>query len=442
MSRALFRRWLLPVAGLLTGIAAGVLIRHASAPDVSAPAPRVIRRAADLRPAVSRPASSFDRASAAGKPAYGAEIEMEQLVMALTPGEARNRAKSDKIPYRLKELLWYRAAAENPPNILSGEPKPEHTSEPVLRGVFRAWVRRDIAAALRAAGDDKILGPACVGAWAAYDPLAASAAVDDGTLSPGYLPEVANAWLRRDPAAAFRWIESISDEKWAAAGKNPPLRSENSANQYHGEFGIVSYRNDVKGDLLQDWTRADPVAGFQAAAATEWGRPHSLENPDNLLPDNPPDKWLRKSFAVFAELSPELAARAAAALPHDRLTEKIASSMASDLEKLNPDSGVQLAHTFPPGSLRKAALSSCASEAVGRGDYDHAKELVMSVDDPAERAAEAAKVLSAWTYAEPRGARNWLRELERDLPPDLARIAADAYNSTVKRFAPSLATPK
>jgi hypothetical protein len=399
----------------------------------------VARRTAD-----ALPADLFDRLRSTETKTLPARIKLEQLILAMQPEEARKRMTSVKGAGEewLRELLFFRAAEGDPLAVMK-EAWDRGLSQPdSFRGLFRAWVRTDPLSALtnaEVAGGNYL--PACVRAWAELDPEACARALPGRNLLRDAVWQLTDAWVSRDPEAALDWVENMTDGKWEVFAKIFPdnegyIRPDQTADEK-----AAACRDSAMNDFFPNWVRADPVAGFRAAVATEWGRPRSLDVPDPSASWNRPDDWIANAFSTFAKLSPELAARAAAALPQERLTESIASFLAKPLEEAAPGAGVLFARALPTGPLRDAALNTCAFSAAMRGDYVQAKELVASVDDPTKRAVAAGGVLNAWTPVDPYGAREWLPGLARMLPPDLARFAADAFIKEVRKFGPALANP-
>ena len=365
---------------------------------------------------------------------------MERLILEMTPSEARRRALSvnaKKGDEFLCMLLWFRASAEDPAGMLGEIAQPADASDKhALSGIFKAWIPKDAAGALTAAGQDSTVRDACINEWAAYDPIAAARAAEAvHSLPIETLAVVAGQWLCRDPAAALHWIENLSDAdlaKSVAAGRTLPLDSS-EVSPAAVEAKIRKWRDDTKGKLLRQWVHGDPVAGFAATAATTWGLPISGDRQNLTAPWNRADDWIANSFSTFANFSPELASAAAAALPTECLTEGIAASLARPLEEAEPGAGIRFANTLPDGPLRDAALGTCAVAAAERGEFAEATAIVESLGDGNQMQMAAAGVINYWTPVDPYATKAWLTKLAPSLTLERQERLQETFSRKANR---------
>lgn len=438
MTRRFPFRWLLPVVGMIAGLAVGGLARNSARPAPSrSDRPPSAPSWPPPKPgswAASSPAVLFDRFRSAGTNTLQRRIKLEQLILSMTANEARDRlgSASSADDERLRGLLYYRAADGDPGRMMR-ESQARGVSDPVsFLGIFRAWVRMDpIEALTHAENAGGHWLPACVRAWAELDPAACAQALTGRELSGEVLWNLTSAWVSRDPEGALAWVNNSAGPQWQAFANNLPNNEGYIRPEMTDQEKASACLDSVKMSLFTAWVRGDPVAGFRAVVATDWGRPHSVASPGASW--NRPDDWFANAFSTLAQISPEMAARLASALPQDRLTEGIASFIASPLEAAAPEAGVVFARGLPPGLERDAAFGACAFVAAARGDFNRASEWVDSIDDPTKRAVAAVGVLNARVPMDPQGAREWLPSLTSSLPPELARFVTDSLNDYHRR---------
>ena len=122
------------------------------------------------------------------------DFRLAARIAALSPEQARRQIAAGFVARNqwLIELLWFRAASDDPAGTLARrkvpqvDPESGQASEPVapLRGIFRAWLRRDAAAALEAAQSTPQRLETFIQEWTAHDPAAAARAVGARRDSP------------------------------------------------------------------------------------------------------------------------------------------------------------------------------------------------------------------------------------------------------------------
>ena len=293
------------------------------------------------------------------------DFRLAARIAALSPEQAR-RHLADKFTARnvwLIELLWFRAASDDPAAMMAQRkvpaPDPEsgemdetgEVSEP-LHGIFRAWVRRDPAAALKAAQATPQRLKIFVEEWAAHDPAAAARAVESGQIPPTHLKDIMSSWSRRAPGAALAWVHSIHDLRIIEAiGHNAP------ATYAPSEPGnpLAEWRGMMRASLLQARVATDPTGTLPEIAALGWGRPWTRDG----APYNGLDDHLRIAVDTVAALSPEMAVRFASSLPQGRLTPFNARDVAQALQSSRPGAGNAWAQQLTDPEIQNAALRAC-----------------------------------------------------------------------------------
>ncbi|HWB03685.1 MAG TPA: hypothetical protein VG796_11725 [Verrucomicrobiales bacterium] len=438
-------RWriLVPVACLAAGFAGGSLLRRGRIPagkTTSALVPRPAARPVTRLASTESPAVQFDRLQAAKPMTSAAGLKIEQLIMAMPPAEARKRIftalLSGPDSFR-RSLLWYRAAQEDPASLLSGlEVINKDADRFVFTGIFRAWVRRDPQAAAAAAKRDPLLLELCAAEWAAYDPAAAARAVESGVLPPERVEAIASAWMARDPSAALRWVDGIRDPKLMKG--NPDFGGAATAVPAEAGNAAAEWRAETRLSLTLERIKSDPAAAFAELAATDWGRPYSSEKSNPKAPWNRLDDTIGIGLSTFAALSPEQAAKAAAALPQERLSPYIVSDMAGALEEAGPGTGLKWALSLADGSLRDAALTGCIFPVGVRGDLETAVDIINRMQSNEAKGNAATSIMNTWASYDPVGAGDWLTGLQKVLPAKDCAKAVKQFNEEVKRNAPSL----
>ena len=354
---------------LASGLAGGWLVRQSA--DRSAvvakessprpvPAQRILwsRRAASPAdaPLKEEPTKSMVPGTRAS------DYRLAARIAALSPEQAR-RHLADKFTARnvwLIELLWFRAASADPATMMAQREVPaadpesgeiDETGEltEVLRGIFRAWVRRDPAAALEAAQATPQRLEVFVEEWAAHDPAAAARAVESGQIPPAHLDTILSSWSRRAPGAALAWVHSIHDLRIMetighnAAATYAPSDPGNA---------LAEWRGMMRASLLQSRVASDPAAALPEIAALAWGRPWTREGARY----NGFDDHLRNAVDTVVALSPEMAAQFVAGLPQERLTPFLARGIANALDSSRPGTGTAWAKTLTDPALRETAL--------------------------------------------------------------------------------------
>lgn len=193
-----------------------------------------------------------------------------------------SRAEASQL-YRFREILFRRWAEFDPQaawRMACGDPERRNFATTRDRQVVAsAWARRDLAGSLRAImeGLDELdwkdqLAYSALGSAAKTDPLAALAALQSlpsrSTQEHAAAP-IFEAWHRRDPESALRWMEGkIADPReWPAIAK-----------------------------ALEALQRRDPKAGLAMLA-----RLPTDADSSRTLCKGAMDTWLRESSNFYAE---------------------------------------------------------------------------------------------------------------------------------------------
>ena len=103
-------------------------------------------------------------------------MKMQLLILEMSPQEARSRLQiyTGFDLERLKELLYYRAASDDPEDLMREALSHRVTEDAAYAGLFRSWVRKDPEAALQSAeATERRLQPICIKSWAELDPAGA-----------------------------------------------------------------------------------------------------------------------------------------------------------------------------------------------------------------------------------------------------------------------------
>ena len=357
---------------LAAGLAGGWLVRQSAdrsaiatkeLPPRSAPAQRILWSRGAVanadEPLKEEPTKSMVPGTRAS------DFRLAARIAALSPEQAR-RHLADKFSAPnvwLIELLWFRAASDDPATMMAQRQVPSadpdsgeidensELTEP-LRGIFRAWVRSDPVAALKAAQSAPHRLGVFVAEWAAHDPAAAARAVESGQITPDHLETIMSSWSRRAPAAALAWVLSVHDLRLIEAiGHNAP------ATYAPSEPGnaLAEWRGFMHANILQERVATDPAGTLPEIAALEWGRPSTREG----APYNGLDDHIRIAVDTVAALSPEFTIRFVEGLPQERFTPFLARGVAHALESSRPGAGTAWAQQLTDPEIQTAALRAC-----------------------------------------------------------------------------------
>jgi hypothetical protein len=406
----------MPLAGLLCGLAAGVIFRPAktAGPALS------IKSLTENRiapPPFAPPAAALPSYEKLRSPDYTNlqnAVRLEQSALNLSPAEALKLALANGSDCRgphpfAAKLLWYRAAQENPKQVLAAAKEiiDNQANALPLEGIFAAWVETDPAAALAAAeatpkywNGNFQAADCCIAAWARRDPAACARALEGKNLTDSSMSSLLSAWTARDAPSALAWVEKRDRSRLPGA-----------------------YR---------EWSESDPVKAYEGALNLNSGA---------LTADSDP---VSVSCAITAHnrliwrlpgLALQVACKDLTGLTGDYRPDSIASNM----EQNTPGAGETFALALPQGAERDRAIGVIAGQAARRTELTHAKELFDNLSSPAKLWPAVSSVLVNLAQNDPEAGRAWLMDMKSQMEPKAFAAAAQDFNEHVVRVAPSMA---
>lgn len=199
------------------------------------------------------------------------------------------------------------------------------------------------------------------------DPAAALALAHDFPLQ-WRLPEQAKGWIKADPEAATKLLNSLPFGRYNA--------------------------NAAVGEALPQWAEKDPKA------AAEWSVSQGKEN------EGAGQYFLEKSLETWVSRDPKAAAAFIAKLPPGSAP---AEGMVKAWAANDPTAAIQWIEQSP--SLKKGELIGAAIMAVADSDVKRAAELVSGMADTHLRDKATAGLTRAWALKDPLAALTWAAAL-------------------------------
>lgn len=418
MKRLFTNRWIMPLAGLLCGLVTGIIFRSVRTSEPKGTAKylteiRPVPPSAATAPRSPVPLLSYGELRSSKYTNLEDQVRLQQSALNLSPAEALEMALKHENDCRgpnpfAARLLWYRAAQENPEQVLKAAEKViNNQANPLpLEGIFAAWVETNPAAALAAAeatpkywNGNHVAAEYCIAAWAERDPAACARALEGKTLTDSSLSKLLAGWTARDPHSALAWVEQRDRKSLPAA-----------------------YR---------EWSHSDPIHALESALA---------RNPGALTADSDP---VSVSCAIAAHRTlihrlPELAVKIACSNFTGLAENHRPDIIAANLEENMSGAGETLALAMPPGVNRDRAIGFIARQAIRRGETAHVRELFNHLRSSEFPWLMVSDTLLSLAGDDPEMGRDCLLDLKPQMDPKAFARAAEDFNEQVTRTAPSM----
>ncbi len=452
----LSRRFLLPLAGLLSGLACGAGINSLTGDRTPAPRRKIRPVTTASGTPNQNPSQVFDRLLSTRETGAEKDIRMQQLILRMTPGEARERLLSTSTWTRsdfTKELLACQAAEGDPCGLFDCfcQSSPSHGApairDPVaLRGVLKAWVKTDPETALaRASGAGRACRLMALKAWAEWDSAACAKALErqkEGGVSE--VQTLVRCWIINAPMETTAWLSHLPETPWwREAAVGIPEKSDDpqafTVAKYGGYLSVgqsveeraAGYRDLILQEAFREGVKWNPVTAFQEASALSWGPliPSALNRADDMI---------AVAFKGYADLDPEGAARAFAAFPPERQDFGYLPSFVGFLESNRPGAGLEFIQGMPEGWRRDYCIEHCIEQAPA---FDAAREWMTLIQHDEVKGFAADRLIYDLASDDPYAARAWMEELETTLPPQAFERVQESFVRRIQECAPGLAAP-
>jgi hypothetical protein len=331
----------------------------------------------------------------------------------------------------LKDDLFAQMALIDPrAALVSLRAKPEDSEQfefemkEAFDNVLAHWAARDLVAALdfhreRTAHDPKTPGAGTlVRAYMQVDPEAAlawAAASRDETMGMG-LRQALSTLARRDPQRAREllvsdsWPASLqSNREWSAKelafawAKESPVAAFDWANNLPEEVRAPSLEG-----AMAAWIRADAAAALEGMIAL------------------PPGQRTGAINAAVGAVTPENIASVMAAVAeipaNDTMDIRDLSSAALRYREWHPEKAAEWLQSLQPGSTRDSAIKGFVGGDLGETDPEAAASWAAAASDPALRGSLLESAINTWIFHHPDEARHWLRTTNRLADSDRSRL--------------------